>query len=487
MNFSLLKFGFIFFIFSFQTLSLAQDLNKIVEPLIPVESQVGVSVWNLLDNTPVININSKQLMLPASTQKLFIAVTAVKHFGTDYQFDTTLETNSEIKNGKIKGDVTLRFSGDPSFTSEELEDLFYQLLDRGINSIEGNIKLEAPMTRVKHAPGWAWDDLSICYAAPVSGFIINENCVLAKLSHDKSNKGVITFPEYSPLEIISDIYYDPKKLQPDCRMEIESVSVNKYRITGCFYSKKTKRLEFAIEDPQLFVKDYVHKILQTSGIRLEGKVIQGNTHLLKTTPHLPTILALHKSPKLQNLLDKMILESDNLIADSLTKKLGQDVFNARGDFNNGTTAIKKVFNQLGGDLFSAKLADGSGLSRYNLVNAEQIMQSLKLIYQNPETQSLLGSFPIAGKSGTLEFKYPFNHDPYRSVVKAKTGSMQGVQGLAGYILLPHKPPLAFVIIENGLSPLVKTNSKSSFSAQFLKAVIQHIKEQTEKTNIKKSL
>ncbi len=65
--------------------------------------------------------------------------------------------------------------------------------------------------------------------------------------------------------------------------------------------------------------------------------------------------------------------------------------------------------------------------------------------------------------------------------------MQGVQGLAGYILLPKKHTIAFVILENGLGPTIKTNTNSSFSALFLKALIENIKDQKVAMKLKNSL
>ncbi|MCD8475930.1 MAG: D-alanyl-D-alanine carboxypeptidase/D-alanyl-D-alanine-endopeptidase, partial [Shewanella fodinae] len=116
-------------------------------------------------------------MLPASTQKLLTAVTAWQVLGEDFRFHTRLFTTGHIKNGVINGDIYLQFSGDPRLTRAQLAQMATKLAATGVQKIAGKVVLVGNNDSQWQAPGWVWDDLGICYAAPVSAFVIDQNCV----------------------------------------------------------------------------------------------------------------------------------------------------------------------------------------------------------------------------------------------------------------------------------------------------------------------
>ena len=438
----------------------------------PEGSSVAVSVWDLTKNKAVYSLNGEQLMLPASTQKLFIAVSTLKNLGPNFHYTTTLETNGTIVNNTLIGNLYVRFDADPSLTTNALYNLLQQLKSQGINKIAGDVLLSAPLKQPARAKGWAWDDLSICYAAPVSGYILDKNCVMAELTPTQGNRSKINLFDKVPLVIDSKVNYDPKKLQKDCEMELNKVSINHYVLEGCHHQKRNVSLEIAIPDPKQFAIDYVAQSLSDLGIKITGKVTENKIHIISDKVHIGKIIASHNSDNLTELLKDMLLNSDNLIADTLTKKLGQVTYERQGSFFNGTRAIKKTMKQQGIDLSNAVLADGSGLSRYNLVSTHQLLNTIKAIYADPQLRILIDFLPVAGESGTLLNKQVFNYAPLKDIVIAKTGSMSGVSCLAGFINIPGRNKYAFAIIENGINK--QQSKKPPFEAAFLKGFIQQV-------------
>ena len=439
----------------------------------PPTSSVSVAIWDLTNNKSTYTYNAHQFMLPASTQKLFIASSSLNKLGPDFHYTTTIETNGKIVNGTLRGNLYIRFDADPSLTTKELYALLEQVKVSGIKKITGNVLLSAPLKKPARAKGWVWDDLGICYSAPISGFILDKNCVSAELVPIKGNKSKVhTFQEV-PLIISSNVYYDPKRLQPDCQMDLHKVAINHYSIDGCHHATRKVALEIAIPDPQQFAIDYVAQSLSKLGIRVTGRITENKIHIISDNIHFGKVLAHHKSEQLPQLLTEMLLNSDNMIADTLTKKLGQLEYSSTGSFINGTKAIKKIMNSLGVNIDDATLADGSGLSRYNLVSAHQLLETLKAIHYNKKINYLENALPIAGERGTLLNKHAFTHAPLKGIITAKTGSMGGVSCLAGYVNIPGKNKYAFVIMENGISH--KQSKKTAFEAVFLKGFIQEIK------------
>lgn len=116
-------------------------------------------------------------MLPASTQKLLVAAAALKGLGSDYRFTTSLYRRGKVTQGVLHGDLLFAFDGDPTLSRTQLASLLEQAKQSGINKVQGDVLLLGQPQRLSRASGWAWDDLGICYSAPVSSYIIDGNCV----------------------------------------------------------------------------------------------------------------------------------------------------------------------------------------------------------------------------------------------------------------------------------------------------------------------
>ena len=466
---------FLTFVFLFCGNAFAiNSLDLLTATIKPKHSIVSVDIWDLTNDESVYNFNSDQLMIPASTQKLFIASSSLTKLGPNFHYTTSVETNGQVRKGTLKGNLYIRFDADPSLTTQELYSLLQQIKEQGIKKISGDVLLSAPLKRPSRAKGWAWDDLNICYAAPISGYILDKNCVTAELVPINRNRGKVHIFKDVPLKISSKMYFDPQKSQHDCEMDLNKVSINHYVLEGCHHKKIRVPLEVAIPDPQQFAIDFVAQTLSKLGIKISGRVADNKIHIISNDVHIGRVIARHQSEKLPILLQDMLLNSDNLIADTLTKKMGQLEFNTQGSFINGTRAIKKIMQSLGVDITDAVLADGSGLSRYNLVSAHQILETVKAIYYNSELKILVNSLPVSGYSGTLLNKPAFNHNPLKNIIVAKTGSMTGVNCLAGFINIPGKNKYAFVIMENGVNK--QQSKKQPFEATFLKEFVKLVQD-----------
>ena len=128
------------------------------------------------------------------------------------------------------------------------------------------------------------------------------------------------------------------------------------------------------------------------------------------------------------------LNSDNDYANTLLYFIG------------GFEVVKQALTHLGVDPNSYRLADGSGLSRYNAATPRAVVNTLRAMYSAPEGEVFLASLPIAGVSGTL--KNRLRQSPAEGVVFAKTGTLRGVRALSGYLNHPRYGPIVFSIMVN---------------------------------------
>ncbi len=153
-----------------------------------------------------------------------------------------------------------------------------------------------------------------------------------------------------------------------------------------------------------------------------------------------------------DLLHFMMLESDNLYADSFTKLLGYTLYK-RGTYKAGAYAIKMILNShLKLDSKKWILEDGAG-SRYDLIAAEYFIHFLTNIYQDSAIrEDFISLLPRMGVSGTL--KERMSDSILKGKIAAKTGSMHDISALTGYLFTSQPKPLVFSIISNGVSQLV---------------------------------
>ena len=137
--------------------------------------------------------------------------------------------------------------------------------------------------------------------------------------------------------------------------------------------------------------------LMAKGIEVVGDVVSG------TVPADAQSIATHLSPPLADILKLMNKSSDNWIAELLFKTIGAEVKGEPGTWRKGRNAVTEFLDEIMGEPPVHRFVDGSGLSRYNLINAELLTKLLVYMYDNFELMpEYLASLPIAGVDGTLK-------------------------------------------------------------------------------------
>ena len=441
------------FVFSFihSINSVASDW-QVLHPLLPKGTQFSYMVVNVKNGTVLAEHQQETLRTPASMQKLLTATAAKLHLSGHFKYQTVLAgSKKQIKKQRYQGDLRLNFVGDPTLQRTDIKRLLSALKTLGIKEIIGDFILnDAQFNGYQWSNGQAWNDLGVCYTAPSNAIIVNNNCVLGNLSLKSkgAKKATLYIPDYEPVAISADVDVVTKTQREDqfCDLEVTRNSQNSYHLWGCMVPRNRPfGLAFAVNDPFQYaskiIEDELHKlgISLTGTVRLESKKVQ-----------ITEVLARYESPMLEELITIMMKESDNLIADSLFKTLGASYFQRAGNFRNGGQAIKAILAEHNIDLENAYLADGSGLSRHNLMSAELFMSVLQFVYKNDKQLDLLSSFSIAGVDGTLKYHKGVRGKQFKGKVIAKTGSMKGVANLLG-VVKADKGDLLFVLILNGYS------------------------------------
>lgn len=429
----------------------AQEWKKLLDQA-PAGSQLALIVAPL-NSTGALHIDYRgdTLLPPASTLKLFTATAAELKLGPDYRFQTRLWQRGTLQGGRWQGDLLLEFSGAPDLTQAQLNQLLTGLSRQGVREITGDILLDTSrFTGYDRAHGWPWNNLGVCYSAPVSALTLEGNCIQASLKNQGSGQPARFFvPAHQPIQVTSDVRVLPEEQieQQLCELEVKLGPGNRYQLSGCISDRRdVMPLKFAINDPIAHGKARVRQELSRLGIVLRGDILPG-----KREPETGwQTLAQVESAPLAELLEQAIQKSDNLIADLLLKTL-PTADGEPGSFALGVRALKSIIlEHTGVDLHLAALSDGSGLSRDNLIQARQLAELLRWLAAHPEMQSFQ-ALPVSGTSGTLKYRGSTRKPPLKGAIRAKTGTVNGSRNLAGYIDTASGERYLFVLLLSSIS------------------------------------
>ncbi|HHF7396229.1 TPA: D-alanyl-D-alanine carboxypeptidase/D-alanyl-D-alanine-endopeptidase [Legionella anisa] len=429
--------------------TLSEKIDEIIAQKLP-HATVGILIKEAETGKVVYSRNADKLLAPASGMKLLTAAAALYQLKPDYRFITTLSQKEQ--------DYYIHFTGSPSFTVDNLASLLVHLKKNNVDAIKGNVIIDSSQYQDPYYPsGTSYDDLGWYYAAPDTAAILNENKVAYELSSAKELEKPVTIKlkknQPKVLTLVNEVVTVSKEEEKDhCSLNLEVKPNNTIRLYGCkIQEENPKLIELAIPDPMLFVKQVIQKTFDKNSIALKGKIVTG------VTPTDTHFVASFQSKTLSKLIAHMLQQSDNLYANSLTKKLGYSL-TGKGTHKEGAYAIKKILSEHTHlDLSQMEIVDGEG-TRYNLVTPEQMVILLNDLYHDKGMKTIFfKALPQAGVSGTLKDR--MKKTMLEKKVYAKTGSMHDISSLSGFIINPHDKTFIFSIIVNGVNkPLGKAKT-----------------------------
>ena len=187
--------------------------------------------------------------------------------------------------------------------------------------------------------------------------------------------------------------------------------------------------------------NFLSSDLSSMGVNVQGTVIAG------VTPTGAKEVA-QFSHSLYDVLAYMLKESDNHSAITIFKLLGAKYKSTPASLEDAQEVMISFLNEVGIDRYSFEILEGSGLTRYNKVNAEMYIKLLKYMYDDRFTfDYFMNSLSIAGKDGTL--KKRMIGTEAEGNVYAKTGTINSVSALSGYVIDKDNEVLIFYIVMNG--------------------------------------
>jgi D-alanyl-D-alanine carboxypeptidase/D-alanyl-D-alanine-endopeptidase (penicillin-binding protein 4) len=436
-----------------------QALNKIFDDARFSRALFGVRVESLADGRVIYTRNPGTLVVPASNMKLLTLSAAAEKLGWDFTFETKLDVAGTVSDGTLTGDLIVVGSGDPSIDGVGFEPapVFAEWADviakAGIRRVDGRlIGDDNVFDDTTAGPGWAWDYLTDGYAAGSAGLNYNENAVVIRV-WPGATAGAAGRVELSPaghgLTVKSSVTTGAADSAASVtharRLGETTVAVSGSIPLGRAPLVRTT----TIENPTQFFIDGFKDALASRGITVTGGAwdIDG----LATAPGTAgrRTIAVRRSLPLSSLGGYFLKESQNFYGEVLLKTLGQR-FGRAGSTTAGRRVASETLAAWGIPADSFVMYDGSGLSRYNYVSADAIVQLLKHVWTDEKLRGpFLAALPVGGQDGTLGSR--MRNTVLAGKVQAKTGTISNVRSLSGYLVTESGERLVFSMIANNFT------------------------------------
>ncbi len=446
--------------------SLQADLERLINSPGWPSDRWSTMVVSLDKGDTLFAHGAGDLLAPASNMKVFTTAAALYYLGPDFRYNTFLMSTGPIENGVLKGDLVLYGTGDPTFTNRfgfrarsAFEAFADTLVAMGVTSITGAVVGDGSYFSGSGAgAGWKPQYMSMSYAAPSGALQYSEG--VANLQIRPGAVG-------SPPQVIGVPGGKHIQVQNEAMTVARGRSTISVNLTGYDGSIIIRgqipsnggvvSRSVPVADPAQYTAAVFNEVLERKGIAAAGGVKAAHTAAespvtgrsvfapaLDATDRV-RVLAIHNSPPLIEVLSIINHKSHNQMAETALRTVGR-VASGEGTAEAGARAIAHMLDQ-GSAGSSAQLAiiDGSGLSPLNRVNARAFIHMLAFIAKSPMYRSFWETLPQAGASDGLRRMYRTGAE---GNLRAKTGTIDNVSALSGYVRSRDGEQFAFSILSN---------------------------------------
>jgi D-alanyl-D-alanine carboxypeptidase/D-alanyl-D-alanine-endopeptidase (penicillin-binding protein 4) len=414
--------------------------------------------------------NADRLFVPASDTKLVVAAAASVLLPADYRVRTSVYVNGTLQDGVLDGDLVLYGRGDPTFSARcygvdtlapgacdstftAMDAIADSIRAHGVRRITGRIVGDGSYFEplLVH-PAWDVFDLNWWYAAPVSGLGFHDNSVdfLITPADSVDRPPAITWtPDLG-------LFSFENRARTGPAANGSTIGDNFFRAPGTMdiWAEGTAALgrrpwveSFALPDPNRYAARALATALERQGVAVEGGATGTTDSLAYRAARCCTSpLVDYRGRPIGDIVFPILSSSQNWFAEMLLKILGRELAGA-GSWEAGLAVERRfLIDSVGIDSGAFSLEDGSGLSAGNLISPRAFTQLLTYMGRHPRQGPFFAALPRSGRRGSLLRR--FLGTPLEGAVVAKSGSIDRVNTLSGYIERPGGGRLVFSIEAN---------------------------------------
>lgn len=412
--------------------------------------------------------NGDRLYVPASNTKLVVTAAASALLPPDFRVTTDVYGTGPIVDGVLEGALVIYGRGDPTFSDRcyavdtlalgacewmwsRMGALADSIAARGIRTVNGPIVGDGSYfeaTRIH--PAWEAYDLTWWYAAPVTALGFNDNSINARYRPGPrvGAPPVVTFEPDLGNFLFENRAWTADSGGPATFDFFRDDARALVWAEGSLPITRGWRTEyFALPDPDLFFAEALRAELARRGVAVTGPTLSTSdpARYAACRSICPPLVRFGSRP-LSDWIFPILNTSQNWFAEMLLKQLGVQ-FADEGSWRAGLEVERRfLIDSVGIDSLAFDLSDGSGLSAGNLVAPRAFAQLLAYMWRHPNRDAFLAGLPRSGQLGSLRTR--FTGTPLEGRVVAKTGSINHVNTLSGYIERERGGPLIFSVMVN---------------------------------------
>ncbi|HKY99444.1 MAG TPA: D-alanyl-D-alanine carboxypeptidase/D-alanyl-D-alanine-endopeptidase [Gemmatimonadaceae bacterium] len=376
--------------------TLQHSIDSLVDDAKFSNANLGVLIVNPETGDTLYSRNAHKLFMPASNQKILTSSVSLTQLGPDYRYRTVIAKRGEIKDSVLNGDLIVIGRGDPTMSdrvygsaAKEMAAIADSIRAHGIRRVTGSLRQGGnAFPDSIYGYGWEWDDIGGESGAPVDELLYNEGMV-------------------------------QRAAKIDGRDTVISVAT---RTPGYVYLSA------------------LYGALSQRGVPVTGV----DLNLDSLAAPLDTVYVI-ESPQLREILKYFMKPSQNQIGEALLKTLGLEK-TGMGTADAGAAVISTQLRDWGIDSTEYVVYDGSGLSRHDLVTPHAIVTILSAMRKDTAFSVYYDAFPIAGVDGTIRSR--MKGTPAENNLRGKTGTIEFVRSLSGYVDTADGQKLVFSFLSN---------------------------------------
>jgi serine-type D-Ala-D-Ala carboxypeptidase/endopeptidase (penicillin-binding protein 4) len=459
--------------------ALASAIDAVLADTALADGFWGIHVVDLTSGRTVYSRGAEHNFMPASTMKVLTTAAALEALGPDYRYLTEVFVMGERRGDFVDGHLVVRGAGDPTISDRQFTThyptngdphaVFRQWADSlaaaGIRRVGGHvIGDDSIFDDELLGRGWAWDDEPTPFAAQISGLSFNEGRLTISTTGTVTGRraDVRVEPDTDFVYIVNRSETVGAGARHDVRRDPGS---NTIWLESRVPRGETISRTVSVHNPTRFFVHSLRGVLRTAGVAVDGDPVIGSDWWQELDYDRMQRVATHRSPPLAELVAVTNKISQNLYAEHLLRTVGAErCGQARqraaarnrnperircGSAEAGLIAAEDLFERAGMRTGRMRLADGSGMSPYNMLAPVDLTNLLAYMWQHPDTavrDAFVHSMAVGGVDGTLRRR--FNQGAAHGNVFAKTGTITGARNLAGYVTTASGTPLAFAVMTN---------------------------------------
>jgi serine-type D-Ala-D-Ala carboxypeptidase/endopeptidase (penicillin-binding protein 4) len=435
--------------------------------------RVGVKIVSLDTGKTVFEESGEKFFMPASNMKNFTVAAALEKLTPDFRFVTSVYApTAPDASGTIRGDLIVYGRGDPSISTafndkdyfRGMNNLVEKILAAGVKRIEGNLIGDESYFSGGGLPDtWEWDDLQWYYGAEVSALTVNDNALdlIVRPTTVGAVASVQLLPAGSGALLVNNTQTgaagSPRTIGIRRRP-----GTNVIEVFGSIPKGANAYTNYvSVPKPALFFVSLLRQLLGQKGVTITGATRTVDAEFRKNAPLPANLIEIAKleSPPLGLIAQKTMKPSQNLYTELILRAMGE----ALGDKTNprwtskdrGVAVVDKFMSEIGASPGSVFMYDGSGLSRHNLITPNATAQLYVFMDKSRFAQAWRESLTIAGVDGTLQNR--FKETRGENNVRGKTGTIDQVSSLSGYVTTAAGERMVFSVLTNNIpEPRLRT-------------------------------